>query len=126
MQHGGRRLDDVPAALCAAEAVVSGQTEVLVAAAAVWQLKHLAGNHCLLLGHAGGVNEKDQFNSHEQRRHENKEVWGMNCMEAFDSQGHTVFVQKNKSLLIPGDCTLYRKSLPAKFAAVCTSDLNKH
>lgn len=62
MQHGSRRLDDVPVALRAAEAVVSGQTEVLVAAAAVWQLKHLAGNHRLLLGHAGGVDEKDQFN----------------------------------------------------------------
>lgn len=52
VQHGGGRLDDVPAALCAAEAVVSGQTEVLVAAAAVLQLKHLTGNHRLLLGHA--------------------------------------------------------------------------
>lgn len=92
MQHGSRRLDDVPVALCAAEAVVSGQTEVLVAAAAVWQLKHLAGNHCLLLGHAGGVNEKGQFNSHEQRRHENREACGKNCMEALNSQGHIVLV----------------------------------
>lgn len=52
VQDGGGRLDDVPAALRAAEAVVSGQTEVLVAAAAVGQLEHLAGNHRLLLGHA--------------------------------------------------------------------------
>lgn len=35
VQHGGGRLDDVPVAVSAAEAVVSGQTEVLVAAAAV-------------------------------------------------------------------------------------------
>lgn len=52
VQNGGGRLDDVPAVLDAAEAVVSGQTEVLEAAAAVVQLKHLAGNHRLLLGHA--------------------------------------------------------------------------
>lgn len=54
VKDSGGRLDDVPAALCTAEAVVSGQTEVLVAAAAVGQLKHLTGNHCLLLGHTGG------------------------------------------------------------------------
>lgn len=54
VQDGGGRLDDVPAALRAAEAVVSGQTEVLVAAAAVRKLKHLTGNHCLLLGHTEG------------------------------------------------------------------------
>lgn len=53
VQDGGRRLDDVPAALRAAEAVVSGQTEVLVAAAAVGKLKHLTGNHRLLFGHTG-------------------------------------------------------------------------
>lgn len=52
VQHGGRRLDDVPAAVRAAEVIVSGQTEVLIAAAAVGQLKHLAGNHSLLFGHA--------------------------------------------------------------------------
>lgn len=51
VQDGGGRLDDVPAALWAAEAIVSGQTEVLVAAAAVGQLEHLTGNHRLLLGH---------------------------------------------------------------------------
>lgn len=51
VQDGGGRLDDVPAALCAGEAVVSGQTEVLVAAAAVGQLKNLTGNDRLLLGH---------------------------------------------------------------------------
>lgn len=51
VQDGGGRLDDVPAALRAAETVISGQTEVLVAAAAVRQLKHLTGNHRLLLGH---------------------------------------------------------------------------
>lgn len=54
VQDGGGRLDDVPAALCAAEAVVSGQTEVLVAAAAIRKLKHLTRNHCLLLGHTAG------------------------------------------------------------------------
>lgn len=53
VQDGGGRLDDVPAAVRAAEAVVSGQAEVLVAAAAVGQLKHLTGNHRLLLGHTG-------------------------------------------------------------------------
>lgn len=51
VQDDGGRLDDVLAALRAAEAVVSGQTEVLVAAAAVWELEHLTGNHRLLLGH---------------------------------------------------------------------------
>lgn len=55
VQDGGRRLNDVPAALRTAEAVVSGQTEVLVAAAAVRQLKHLTRNHCLLLGHTVGM-----------------------------------------------------------------------
>lgn len=55
VQHGGGRLDDVAAGLQAAEAVVPGQAEVLVAAAAVGQLKHLAGNHRLLLGHAAGT-----------------------------------------------------------------------
>lgn len=54
VQDGGGRLDDVPAALCAAEAVVSGQTEVLVAAASIRKLKHLTRNHCLLLGHTVG------------------------------------------------------------------------
>lgn len=54
VQDGGRRLDDVPTALRTAEAVVPGQTEVLVAAAAIRQLKHLTGNHRLLLGHTGG------------------------------------------------------------------------
>lgn len=54
VQDGGGRLDDVPAALCIAEAVVSGQAKVLVAAAAVGQFKHLTGNHRLLLGHAEG------------------------------------------------------------------------
>lgn len=53
VQDGGRRLDDVPTALRTAEAVVPGQTEVPVAAAAVRQLKHLTGNHRLLLGHTG-------------------------------------------------------------------------
>lgn len=52
VQDGGGRLDDVPAAVGSAEAVVSGQTEVAVAAAGVAELKHLAGNHRLLLGHA--------------------------------------------------------------------------
>lgn len=52
VQDGGRRLNDVPAALRTAEAVVSGQTEVLVAAAAVGQLEHLTRNHRLLLGDA--------------------------------------------------------------------------
>ncbi len=52
VQDGSGRLDDVPAGLCIAEAIVSGQTEVLVAAAAVRELKHLTGNHSLLLGHA--------------------------------------------------------------------------
>lgn len=61
VQHGGRRLDDVPATLWAAEAVVSGQIEVLIAAAAIRQLKHLTGNHRLLLGHT------------ERRREE--EIW---------------------------------------------------
>lgn len=54
VQDGGGRLDDVPAALCVAEAVVPGQAEVLVAAAAVGQLKHLTWNHSLLLGHTEG------------------------------------------------------------------------
>lgn len=54
VQHGGRWLDDVPAAVGAAESIVSGQTEVLVAAAAVGQLKDLTGNDGLLLGHAVG------------------------------------------------------------------------
>lgn len=53
VQDGGRRLDDVSVAVSAAEAVVSGQAEVLVAAAAVSQLKHLAGNHRLLPGYTG-------------------------------------------------------------------------
>lgn len=53
VQHSGGWLDDVPTAVCAAEAVISGQTEVLVAAAAISQFKHLTGNHCLLLGHTG-------------------------------------------------------------------------
>ena len=44
-------MDDVPAALSAAEAVVPGQTEVVVAAAAVRKLEHLTGNHRLLLGY---------------------------------------------------------------------------
>ena len=53
VQDGCGRLNDVPAAVCATEAIVSGQAEVLVAAAAaVGQLKHLTGNHHLLLGHA--------------------------------------------------------------------------
>lgn len=60
MQDGGGRLDDVPAALCVAEAVVPGQTEVLVTAAAVGQLEHLTGNHRLLLGHADGEERTDE------------------------------------------------------------------
>lgn len=51
VQDGSWWLDDVPAALCAAEAVVPGQTEIMVAAAAVRKLKHLTGNHRLLPGH---------------------------------------------------------------------------
>lgn len=54
VQHSSWRLDDVPVAVCAAEAVVSGQAEVLIAAAAISQLKHLTGNHCLLLGNTEG------------------------------------------------------------------------
>lgn len=52
MQHCRGRLDDVLGGLSgAAEAVVSGHGKVLVAAAAVLQLKHLAGDDCVLLGH---------------------------------------------------------------------------
>ncbi|TNN35086.1 hypothetical protein EYF80_054750 [Liparis tanakae] len=53
VQDGGGRLDDVPRARRAAEAIVPAQAEVLVAAAAVRQLEHLAGDHRLLLGHTG-------------------------------------------------------------------------
>lgn len=59
VQDGGRRLDDVPAALGVAEAVVSGQAEVLVAAAAIGQLKHLTGNHRLLLGDTEGPTRRE-------------------------------------------------------------------
>ena len=46
VEHGGGRLDDVFGGLAgAAEAVVARHGEVLVAAAAVLQLKHLAGDH---------------------------------------------------------------------------------
>lgn len=52
MEDGGRRLDDVLGGLsCAAEAIVPGHGEVLVAAAAVLQLKHLTGYHRVLFGH---------------------------------------------------------------------------
>lgn len=53
VQDGSRCLDDISAALRSAKAVVPGQTEVLVAVAAIRQLKHLTGNHLLLLGHTG-------------------------------------------------------------------------
>lgn len=66
VQHGGGRLDDVPAAVRAAEAVVSGQTEILIAAAAVGQLKHLAGNHSLLLGHAEEDKATKAFKKHRK------------------------------------------------------------
>lgn len=51
VQDGSRRLDDVPGGVRTAEAVIPRQTEVLVASAAIRQLKHLTGNHRLLLGH---------------------------------------------------------------------------
>lgn len=52
MQHCRGRLDDVFGGLSGtAEAVVSGHGKVLVAAAAVLQLKHLAGDDGVLLGH---------------------------------------------------------------------------
>lgn len=55
MQHSGGRLDDVLGRLAhAAEAVVPGHGEVLVAAAAVLQLKHLTGDDRVLLGDTGG------------------------------------------------------------------------
>lgn len=53
VQHRRWRLDDVFGGLPgAAEAVVPGHGEVLIAAAAVLQLKHLTGDHGVLLGHA--------------------------------------------------------------------------
>jgi len=52
VQHCRRRLDDVFGGLSgAAEAVVPRHGEVLVAAAAVLQLEHLAGDHRVLLRH---------------------------------------------------------------------------
>lgn len=58
MQHCRRRLDDVFGGLSgAAEAVVSGHGKVLVAAAAVLQLKHLARDDGVLLGHAAHKGE---------------------------------------------------------------------
>lgn len=54
VQDGGGGLDDVPAALDAAEAVVPAQTEIMAAAAAAAELEHLTGNNGVLLGHAGG------------------------------------------------------------------------
>lgn len=53
VQDSSRCLDDISATLQAAKAVVPGQTEVLVAVAAVRKLKHLTRNHRLLLGHTG-------------------------------------------------------------------------
>lgn len=54
MQHCRRRLDNVLGGLSsAAEAVVPGHGEVLVAAAAVFQLEHLTGDDGVLLGDAG-------------------------------------------------------------------------
>lgn len=51
VQHCRRRLDDVLGGLPgAAEAVVPGHGEVLVAAAAVVQLEHLTGDDRVLLG----------------------------------------------------------------------------
>lgn len=71
VQNGGGRLDDVPAALRAAEAVVSGQTEVLVAAAAIGELKHLTRNHGLLLRHTAGwtLGQPGISNSWKQNPH---------------------------------------------------------
>lgn len=69
VQDSSRRLDDISATLCTAEAVVPGQSEVLVAVAAIRQLKHLTRNHRLLLGHTGGkgmVLKMYQFASYEQ------------------------------------------------------------
>ena len=65
MQHTGGRLDDVLGRLAdTGEAVVARHGKVLVAAAAVLQLKHLAGDDRVLLGHTasregeGGVGEE--------------------------------------------------------------------
>ncbi len=53
MQHTGGRLDDVLGRLAGAgEAVVTRHSEVLIAAGAVIQLKHLTGDHSVLLRHA--------------------------------------------------------------------------
>lgn len=55
MQHTGGWLDDVLGGLAlAGEAVVPGHGKVLIAAAAVLQLKHLTGDDRVLLGHTGG------------------------------------------------------------------------
>lgn len=62
MQHCRRGLNDVLGGLSsAAEAVVPGHGEVLVAAAAVVQLEHLTGDDSMLLGDAG-----DERTSKEQ------------------------------------------------------------
>lgn len=69
VQDSSRRLDDISAGLCTAEAVVPGQTKVMVAVAAIRQLKHLTGNDRLLLGHTGEegmILKIDQFVSYEQ------------------------------------------------------------
>lgn len=61
MQHRGRGLDDVFGRLPgAAEAVVPGHGKVLVAAAAVLQLEHLAGDDGVLLGHTAHKEEGAQ------------------------------------------------------------------
>ena len=52
VEHSRGGLDDVLGGLAGtAEAVVARHGEVLVAAGAVLQLKHLAGDHRVLLGH---------------------------------------------------------------------------
>lgn len=68
MQHTGGWLDDVLGGLAlAGEAVVPGHGKVLIAAAAVLQLKHLAGDDRMLLGHTG---EREREREEEEKNGE--------------------------------------------------------